>query len=311
MTNGSTWNRLDSSIRQFFVENGFIECVIALPIKLSSMWNTSVSLVVLSHGNTGVRLIDATKQFVAGRRSNTLSYDHIDRILDETINDSNNSLFVSVEKLRGNEYVLNASRYLNPVIEDGIPFGDVIKRITRGAPLNAEELDSISSQVPTELQYLMLSNIQNGLIDRDLPYINKIDEKLTKYCVTNHCLILSKNGKPYKVAVAELDDKKTILANGNLFLIELIEEKVDPYYIAAFFNSDRGIAALNSITVGATIPNIGIEPLKKLIIPFPSLDEQRQMGEKYKTARDEIALLQLKLEKAKDRMTKAFGEGDS
>ena len=86
------------------------------------------------------------------------------------------------------------------------------------------------------------------------------------------------------------------------------EEVSDPYYIAAYFSSDLGIAALNSITVGATIPNIGIESLKKLIIPLPPLEIQHQIAERYKTARDEIALLQLKLEKAKDRMAKAFIE---
>ena len=61
MTNGSTWNRLDTPIRQYFVENGFIECVIALPAKLTAAWSIPISLVVLSHGNQGVRLVDASK----------------------------------------------------------------------------------------------------------------------------------------------------------------------------------------------------------------------------------------------------------
>ena len=310
MTNGSTWNRLDTPIRQYFVENGFIECVIALPAKLSAAWSIPISLVVLSHGNQGVRLVDASEQFVAERRINTLSDENVENILDWTQKDSGESIFASLDSLRENDYVLNAGRYLHrdEEVKDGIAFDNVIKRITRGAPLKAEELDKISSQTPTNMQYLMLSNIQNGLIDRELPYLSRIEDKFEKYCISNRCLILSKNGKPYKVAVAEHEDGNMILANGNLFIIEVNEDIADPYYLAAYFNSDLGISALNSITVGATIPNIGVESLKKLIIPLPSLEIQHQIGERYKTARDEIALLQMKLEKAKDRMAKAFRE---
>lgn len=47
-------------------------------------------------------------------------------------------------------------------------FGDVIKRITRGAQLNAKALDEITTTVPTDMQYLMLANIKNGLIDKKL-----------------------------------------------------------------------------------------------------------------------------------------------
>ena len=110
------------------------------------------------------------------------------------------------------------------------------------------------------------------------------------------------------MAIVEREDSNKILANGNLFIIEVNEDVIDLYYLAAYFSSDPGIAALNSITVGATIPNIGIDSLKNLIIPLPSLEIQHQIGEKYKIARDEIALLQMKLEKAKDRMAKAFSE---
>ena len=69
------------------------------------------------------------------------------------------------------------------------------------------------------MQYLMLSNIQNGLIDSSLPYITRIDEKNEKYCLTNRCLILSNNGYPYKIAVADVKEGLKILANGNLYIM--------------------------------------------------------------------------------------------
>ena len=58
-----------------------------------------------------------------------------------------------------------------------------------------------------------------------------------------------------------MKDGQRILANGNLYIIELDESRANPYYIKAFFDSEQGIAALKSITVGATIPNIGVDTL--------------------------------------------------
>ena len=60
-------------------------------------------------------------------------------------------------------------------------------------------------------------------------------------------------------------------------VIEIDEEKANPYFIKAFFESEQGIAALKSIVVGSTIPNIGVESLKSLKIPIPSLEEQNKI----------------------------------
>lgn len=310
MTNGSTWNHLDAPIREYFVENGLVECVITLPPRLAMMWNTSISMIVFSHGNKGVRLVDASMQYDRGRRINSIPLEKLEKILDDTKEDSEHSVFVPKEELRENDYVLNATRYLQHEveIENGVAFETIIKRISRGASLNANELDKITSYTPTDMQYLKLSHVQNGLIEQNLPYLSKIEKKYEKYCLTDHCLILSKNGYPYKAAVVEHKGHNKILANGNLYLIELDEEKADPYYIAAFLNSERGIAALKSITVGATIPNIGVDSLKKIKIPLPAIEDQHKIGEKYQIVRDEISLLQLKLEKAKTRLAEVFGE---
>lgn len=308
MTNGGTWNMIDAPIRKYFVENGLIESVIALPAKLFSYTNIPTTMIVFSHGNSTVRLVDATEQFTPGRRVNELAENNVQVIVDALHSEGNISMSVSLEELRENDYVLNTSRYSHNSenIENGVAFETVIKRITRGAPLNANQLDEISSAVPTGMQYLLLSNIQNGLIETNLPYLSVIDKKNEKYCLSNHCLILSKNGYPYKIAVAEIREGQKVMANGNLYIIELDEEKVNPYYMAAFFGSEQGTAALKSITVGATVPNIGVDQLKKLIIPLPPLNEQEKIAERYQTVKDEITMLQLKLEKAKSHMMHIF-----
>ena len=63
----------------------------------------------------------------------------------------------------------------NIQFDNAVPFESVIKSISRGAPCNARQLDEMASENATKMQYLMLSNIQNGIIEDTLPYLSHID----------------------------------------------------------------------------------------------------------------------------------------
>lgn len=313
MTYGSTWNNTDEKIRQYFVENGYVESVISLAPNLFEGTAIPVSLFVLSHNNKSVRLVDAKNIFKNERRKNVLTQDNINDILTMLNNDSELSTTKTIEELSKNEFVLNASRYFEvlPTIKNGVEFGTVIKNITRGSQLRASDLDEFKSSTPTNFQYLMFSNINNGVIslDNEDQYLKEIPEKLEKYCIKNNIIVLSKTGMPaFKSAVAQIDDKTKVVANGNLFVIELDEDKVNPLYIQAFFASNVGEKILKSIYTGAAIPTITFDKLKKMIIPLPSLKEQENIAQKYAAAIDELILLNRKVEKTKNRMKHIFEE---
>jgi len=72
---------------------------------------------------------------------------------------------------------------------------------------------------------------------------------------------------------------------------------------------DKDLPYLKSITVGATISNIGVEQLKGLVIPIPLVEKQQEIAEEYQSIKDEITMLQLKLEKARNRMAHIIEEG--
>ncbi len=308
MTNGSTWNTLDKSARKYFIENGYLEAVIALPERLFESTTIPTTMIIISRNNERTMLVDATRLCEKGRRFNTFSDAQIEQIAYAVTHETPNSRFVSQDELIDNDFVINPTRYLTEdiVVENGVPFASIIKSITRGAPLKASELDEMVSEEPTDYQYLMLANIQRGQIDAELPYIKGIQDSQRKYCLKNHALILSKNGAPFKVAVAEVPKGKTILANGNLYIIEIDEDKADPYFVKAFLESEKGIALLKSITVGATIPNIGVEALKKIPIPQIPLEEQHALAARYLAKTDEIALLQRKLQKAYEELSHIY-----
>lgn len=308
MTNGSTWNGIDFAMRKHFVEAGLVECVISMPAKMFSGTNIPTAMIVLSHGNQSVRLVDASNIYQQGRRQNEFSAEDIEKIVSATQADGENSKLISLDELRNNEYSLNLSRYRDNDVqyENGVAFKSVIQNITRGAACTASQLDEMISEQETNMQFLMLSNIQNGIIDDKLPYLKEIEEKHEKYCVKNNSLILSKNGAPFKVAVATVPEGQKVLANGNLYVIELDETKANPYYLKAFLESEQGVAALKRITVGTTIPSIGVDKLKNLIVPLPPLEEQSRIAAKYLAVLDEISALKQKIDKAVDKLKTVF-----
>ena len=305
---GSTWNHTEEKMRQYFVEKGLIETVILLPGRMFNDAIIETALMVISHGNQSIRLIDARNICHEGRRKKTFKDEDIDNIMSLLTVDSDSSKSFTIEDIRNNHYYLSLPRYMwnNDVFENGVPFGTVITNISRGASLSATQLDEMVSPTQTDIQYLMLVNIQNGIIDKDLPYLKDLDKRLEKYCIHNNNLIISKNGNPFRIAVAFVEEGKKILANGNLFIITLDEEKVVPYYLKACFESEYGIKAIQQICAGSQLPNIGVERLKQIIIPLPDLDEQNKIAHDYLKVQDEVEALSNRLKKATAQMGKVF-----
>ena len=78
------------------------------------------------------------------------------------------------------------------------------------------------------------------------------------------------------------------MANGNLYVIELDEDKINPYFLKAYLESENGKAALSRVAVGATLLNLPVEGLKKVIIPLPDLESQKKIADQYYAKLSEI-----------------------
>ena len=283
VSNGVTWNGGNNTIiREKFIKQGFVEAVIALPQNLYLNTGIACSLLVLSRNNKNIRMIDATELVSVGRRQNILSDENISEIVELLNTDDKNSRLVSIET--------------------------VIKNITRGAQIKASVLDEIVSDKPTNMQYLMLANLQDGIISDELPYLKGIDSKYEKYCIKNGSLVISKNASPVKMAIASVQEGNKILANGNLYVIELDEDKINPYFLKAYLESENGKAALSRVAVGATLLNLPVEGLKKVIIPLPDLESQKKIADQYYAKLSEIKELKYKLEKATEELEHIYTE---
>ena len=310
MANGTTWNSTDKKIREYFVKSGFIEATILLPPKLFPGMSVATTLVIFSHGNTNIKMIDAGENFTKEGRRNILSDNDISDILDLLQKDGKNSITISIKEIAENDYIINASRYLEkaPEIKDGVEIESIVKSITRGAQLRASDFDENKSDEPTDYRYIMLSNINDGdIYFTDNQYLTDIQPNLKKFCVSNNSIVLTKTGSPdFKSAVVQVKEGTEILATGNMFILEIDAPKADPYYVQALFDSELGRALFKSIYVGSVIPTISLEKLRKLEIPLPSIEEQNIIGEKYKEELERIADLKEKLETSREKLKRIY-----
>ena len=301
MTNGGTFNLLDAPIRKFFIEREMIESVIALPGRIMDFTNIPCSLVVFSSGNKKIRMIDASSLGRVGRHQTELTPADVQKILNAFHGKKADwCADISKKEALDNSCVINASRYTSEVIkvDHQAKFGDAIRSITRGASIKSSELEAMTSNDPTPFQYLALSNIKDGIIDDDLPYLKSLDERWLRYSLKQGDLILSKIGTPFKVAIAGQQEKTSIIANGNLFIIRIDEKVANPFYIKAFLESEKGIALLHRSAVGSVMPNLSTDAIKNMLISLPPLAEQNKIAARYQAKIDEIKVLKLKLVKA-------------
>ena len=311
---GGLFNSVEKEIRKYFVENHYIKGVIALPRRLTTAHGVQTAFVIFSREKKSeVRMIDARELYVSGRRQNTLSDENIADILNGLTEDCDYAKSVPIEKIRENDYALNPERYFQKqiTIENGVELGSVVRTITRGAPLRASQLDEMVSNAPTDIQYLMLSNIQNGIINSELPYLKALDKKYEKFIIQNGDIILSKTGAPFKSAVANFLEGRKVIGSGNLYIIRVDENKLNPYFLKAFLESEAGTASLQQASAGAMLANISLDALRSMVIPVPPMEKQSKIADEYRVKEDAVKVLTRRLEKAQSEMKEVYREEDA
>ena len=310
MTNGAAFNGGDKQARKYFLDNGMIKAVVALPGNLFRYTAIPTTLIIFGRNEGPVRFVDASDLALPGRRWDTMGEDEINAILDRLANDDDFSRLVSKDELAATEYNLFPSRYLgrNIELENSTPLGSLALSIERGSALTAKELDALTVDEDTGLSYLRLSDITDGCIGDNLPHLRELDPKTERQWLRTGDLIVSKNGAPFKIAVADVPEGQSIMANGNLYIIRLNTDQINPYFAAAFLASDDGKELMDRMVVGTTIPNLPLRNLKDIELPVPPMDEQEEVARRYQARLDEIEVLKIKLEKARIGAASAYDE---
>lgn len=299
---GSLFNTLDREIRKELVESGYIEAIIDLPLKLVPYTNTEISLIVLNKSklNKNIKFVDLKECSLMNGKINIIDLEKAKKII------SNESIEVDLKKIRDNNYSLNYNVYIGNVkIDNGIELGKISWDIFRGYQITSTEINKMLVENEEEMNYkiLEISNINDeGEISSELKMINSGERNLDRYLLRDGDIVISARGDKIKKCLMHIGYDERIIANGSINVIRVDQNRLNPLYLKTFLDSEKGNITLNNIKSGVTIPSINVGELQKMIVPCPSMEEQRKIVDKIEVKLEIIQSTVKRLEELKKEL---------
>jgi type I restriction enzyme M protein len=149
----------EQKIRQYLVDNNYVETVISLAPNLFYGTTIAVNILVLSKHkpDTTTQFIDASGLFKKGPNNNVLLDKHIDQIMavfDSKANVDHFAQSVRIEKVAGNDYDLSVSSYVeakdNREVVDITQLNAELKITVAKADRLRKEIDAIVAEIEGE-----------------------------------------------------------------------------------------------------------------------------------------------------------------
>lgn len=315
MGTGSAWKQNDVVVREAFVKKNLIDAVIELPPKILPGTAADLCMIVFKPSSKGVKLIDARSEGIIGRRETVLNEVMIDRIMDLY----KNTEPTTAEDLKKSNYCLIASRFeaeknaIGTNVENMPPKKGYATRVLgnfcqlkRGAMISSEELDEALCKKSVGFRYMVPSNIVNGEVAQNLPFIDpyllKRRVNLNLYCAKPQNIVMTKNGFPCRLAVIPNDSQDSapdrILVNNNLFIINVDGTVADSEYVKLFLESSRGQSLIKNSMVGGNVQTIDQKAFLNIAIPLPSLDKQKAFVKKHNATQAQVKKIRQQLDEA-------------
>ena len=312
VTSGCTFTESDSKPREHMVKSGKVHSVISLPSGVFMPYTSMKTYMVVlgEKPKEAIRFVDASDLGLRKRR--TIEFDSacIEEILKRLQTNSKNSKLVPLKEVAAANFELVVGGFLKEPLEIPYPyaFEHVVKHVTRGCILSAAKHDEmVSGAKDTKLKLVTAANIIDGSIDDEgLPNINAIEPKQRKSIIENGNILLAQSGASFKVAVAEVPNNFTYLAAGNVYVIEVDENKVNPYYLAAFFTSEVGTQALKQAAVGTTVLALPIKRMLQMKVPIEDKARQSEVAQEYKQGIKNLKQARNRLKNARLKCENAF-----
>lgn len=149
----------EKKIRQYLIDNNFIDCVIQLPSNLFFGTSIATCIMVLKKNKADSKtlFIDASSECVKVTNNNRLTPENIERIVDTFAGRAEVAHFshlAAYEEIRGQEYNLSVSTYVEQEntreVIDIIALNAEIERIVAREQVLREEIDKIIREIENE-----------------------------------------------------------------------------------------------------------------------------------------------------------------
>ena len=160
----------------------------------------------------------------------------------------------------------------NPKGWDKVELVEIVKLVTKGTtPTSLGEKFTSSG-----IRFLRAQNIVNGkvLIDDDILFIAEEthNKKLNRSHIKRGDVLLTIAGTIGRVAIVTMDEE--LNCNQAVAIIRLGKSKIQADYLCHFFAGSNAQSQFSKGKVTATIPNLSLSQIKKLIIPIPNVELQ-------------------------------------
>ncbi|NMA13273.1 MAG: type I restriction-modification system subunit M [Chloroflexi bacterium] len=149
----------EKKIRQYLIDNNFIDCIIQLPSNLFFGTSIATCIMVLKRSKADNRtlFIDASDEFVKVTNNNKLTEGNIARIVDEYVSRTDEKHFsrcVAYEEIAENDYNLSVSTYVEPEdtreVIDIVKLNAEIEEIVERQQVLRAEIDKIIAEIEVE-----------------------------------------------------------------------------------------------------------------------------------------------------------------
>lgn len=139
----------EKEIRKGLIRRGLFDSVIGLPGNLFYSTGIPACLLIFRNQAVGLRpgkilFIDGSNQFAKGRNQNSMTSEHVERIIRTYCDPSGSaglgvpSAVVDVEEVEANDWDINIGRYIQPESSLGVSVEEAIAAL-RQAQLEANE----------------------------------------------------------------------------------------------------------------------------------------------------------------------------
>jgi len=284
---GPLFKTADNEYKSDLINSGLIEMIIKLPERIFPYTGIVSNIVVFSNDNDKVKFVDASDLVSGDNRRPQLDVDGIKELLNKQQDDRIG--YADKQKIEENGFVLTVDYYLsNSEIKYHNPkkLSEYILDIFRGLQITPSEIEELSDP-KGEYEILRISDIEDGFISDNLTRINVEKNKYDRYLIQNNDVIITSKGTRIKIAVAEIGNRK-IIANGNLIVLRVDEEKINPYYLAMYLLSKEGTTILNRIQTGRAIISINPGKLSEITISTIDFEKQNEVAKKYQCIQQQL-----------------------
>lgn len=151
-----------------------------------------------------------------------------------------------------------------------------------------------------------------GVVDRKEEFIGDVSSNNIRYIAKSGQLIISSLEADRGAVGIVPKNLDGALVSRNYYLFKIVSQNIDPDYLVMVLSSEPVSKQLAFYKRGYVMARISIEKLMSLVIPVPSLAEQRQLVANLKKKVKQVQLVQNDLEREqKDFALKLFGEEEN